>query len=143
MPRGRLIAICALTLCGFAANSLLTRRALGPGLAGPASFLALRLISGAAMLWLLSRGRPRAGPEAGWRSAAALFLYAAPFSWAYLRISAGMGAFLLFGTVQATMIVTAVIQGERPAVMSPATTSITRMATRATIANTSSPVTPW
>ena len=32
---------------------------------------------------------------------------------------------------------------ERPAAMSPATTSITRMATRATITNTSSPVTPW
>ena len=114
MSRPRLIAICALTLCGFAANSLLTRRALGAGLAGAAAFVGLRLLSGAAVLWILSRNRPRAGAEAGWRSAAALLLYAAPFSWAYLRLSAGVGAFLLFGTVQATMIVTAVVQGERP-----------------------------
>ena len=114
MTRGRLAVICALTLCGFAANSLLTRRALVAGLAGPASFVALRLLSGAAVLWFLARGRPRPGPEAGWRSAAALFLYAAPFSWAYLRISAGLGAFLLFGTVQATMIVAALFLGERP-----------------------------
>jgi drug/metabolite transporter (DMT)-like permease len=114
MPRNRLIAVCALTLCGFAANSLLTRRALGGGLSGAAAFASLRLLSGAAMLWFLSRNRPRAGAEAGWRSAAALFLYAAPFSWAYLRLPAGVGAFLLFGTVQATMIAAAVIQGERP-----------------------------
>jgi drug/metabolite transporter (DMT)-like permease len=114
MPRNRLIAVCVLTLCGFAANSLLTRRALGGGLSGAASFASLRLLSGAAMLWFLSRNRPRAGAEAGWRSAAALFLSAAPFSWAYLRLSAGVGAFLLFGTVQATMIAVAVVQGERP-----------------------------
>ena len=114
MPRWRLSAICALSLCGFAANSLLTRRALGGGLAGAASFAGLRLLSGAAVLWVVSRNRPRAGAEAGWRSAAALLLYAAPFSWAYLRLPAGVGAFLLFGTVQATMIAAAVAQGERP-----------------------------
>jgi len=54
MPRGRLVLICALTLCGFAANSLLTRRALAGGLAGPASFVALRLLSGAAVEGLLA-----------------------------------------------------------------------------------------
>ena len=114
MPRARLIVVCALTLCAFASNSLLTRRALGAGEAGAASFAALRLLSGAAMMWILSRNRQRAGAEAGWRSALWLFLYAAPFSWAYLRLSAGVGAFLLFGTVQATMIGAAVVHGERP-----------------------------
>jgi len=114
MSRAQLVLVCGLTLCGFAANSLLTRRALGGGLAGAASYTSLRLLSGAAVLWLLARDRQPAGPEAGWRSAAALFLYAMPFSWAYLRLSAGVGAFLLFGTVQATMIAAAVIQGERP-----------------------------
>ena len=114
MSRHRLFAICAACLCCFAANSLLTRRALGGGLAGVAAFAGLRLLSGAAVLWILARNRPRPGAEVGWRSAAALLLYAAPFSWAYLRLSAGVGAFLLFGTVQATMFATAVVQGARP-----------------------------
>src|SRR5438105_2507859 len=107
MPRLRIALFCGLALCGFAANSLLARRALGAGLSGAASFTAVRLGSGAAVLWLLARGRPRAGAEAGWRSAFALFLYAAPFSWAYLRIGAGLGALLLFGAVQTTMFAAA------------------------------------
>ena len=114
MTRPRLIALCALTLAAFAANSLLTRRALGGGLAGAAVFVALRLLSGAVVLFLLSLGRDRAGSTAGWRSAAALFLYAVPFSWAYLQLPASVGAFLLFGSVQATMIAAAWLGGERP-----------------------------
>jgi drug/metabolite transporter (DMT)-like permease len=114
MSRIRIALLCALTLCCFAANSLLARRALGGALAGAAAYTALRLLSGAAVLWLIARRRPRAGAEAGWRSAAALFLYAAPFSWAYLRLPAGVGALLLFGAVQATMIGVAVAHGERP-----------------------------
>src|SRR3974390_1539911 len=104
MSRARLAFVCGLTLCGFAAHALLPRRALGGGLAGAGSFAALRLLSGAVVLWILARHREPAGPEAGWRSALGLFLYAVPFSWAYLRLSAGVGAFLLFGAVQATMI---------------------------------------
>jgi drug/metabolite transporter (DMT)-like permease len=114
MSRVRIALLCALTLCCFAANSLLARRALGGALAGAAAYTALRLLAGAAVLWLIARRRPRAGAEAGWRSAVALFLYAAPFSWAYLRLPAGVGALLLFGAVQATMIGTAVAHGERP-----------------------------
>ena len=110
----RLVLACAATLCCFAANSLLARRALGGGLSGFASFTALRLLAGAAFLWLLTRGRRVSGAEAGWRSALGLFLYAAPFSWAYLRLSAGVGALLLFGTVQATMIGASIARGERP-----------------------------
>ena len=91
MPRTRLALLCLLAIGGFAANSLLARRALGAHLAGAASFTALRLLSGAAVLWLLSRQRPRAGAEAGWPSALALFLYAAPFSLAYLWLPAGVG----------------------------------------------------
>jgi drug/metabolite transporter (DMT)-like permease len=114
MSRSRVVLLCALTLCCFAANSLLARRALGGAQAGAAGYTALRLLSGAAMLWFIARGRARAGGEAGWRSALALFLYAAPFSWAYLELPAGLGALLLFGAVQATMMAVAVVQGERP-----------------------------
>lgn len=110
----RLAILCAATLCCFAGNSLLARAALGSGAAGAASFTALRLIAGAAALWLISRGQP-AAREAGWPSALALFFYAAPFSWAYLHISAGTGALLLFPSVQLTMMAVGLFHGERPA----------------------------
>ena len=43
-----------------------------------------------------------------------LFLYAIAFSFAYLSLSTGTGALILFGTVQATMILAALRSGERP-----------------------------
>ena len=48
-----------------------------------------------------------------WISAFALFAYAAGFSFAYNSLSAGTGALLLFGAVQATMIFWGIKQGER------------------------------
>ena len=53
-------------------------------------------------------------PQAGnWPSALALFTYAAAFSFAYISLSAGTGALLLFGAVQATMIIWGLRQGEQ------------------------------
>jgi drug/metabolite transporter (DMT)-like permease len=52
-------------------------------------------------------------PRDRWAAAALLFLYAAPFSFAYLRLSAGAGALILFACVQATMLIGAVRSGER------------------------------
>ena len=46
-------------------------------------------------------------------SAAALFAYAAGFSYAYLTLGAGTGALILFGVVQATIIGWAVTRGDR------------------------------
>jgi len=43
-----------------------------------------------------------------------LFLYAAAFSFAYVSLNAGVGALVLFGAVQATMITAGLIKGERP-----------------------------
>ena len=48
-----------------------------------------------------------------WPSALALFAYAAGFSFAYVDLSAGTGALLLFGAVQATMILWGLHKGER------------------------------
>jgi drug/metabolite transporter (DMT)-like permease len=48
-----------------------------------------------------------------WRSALALWLYAAAFSEAYVALTAGTGALLLFGAVQLTMLSTAFARGER------------------------------
>ncbi len=47
-----------------------------------------------------------------WISALALFLYAAAFSFAYVDVAAGTGALLLFGAVQATMILWGLHKGE-------------------------------
>jgi drug/metabolite transporter (DMT)-like permease len=52
--------------------------------------------------------------DGSWGSALALFAYAAGFSLAYVRIPAGVGALLLFGCVQATMLGTGLVRGERP-----------------------------
>ena len=48
-----------------------------------------------------------------WMSALALFTYAAAFSFAYVDLSTGTGALLLFGAVQATMILWGLHKGER------------------------------
>ena len=44
----------------------------------------------------------------------ALFLYAMAFSLAYVSLETGMGALILFGSVQATMIGVGLWRGERP-----------------------------
>lgn len=102
-------------MIAFAANSVLCRMALEAEAIDPASFTSLRLISGAVMLWLLTLFLTRSKTPAGsWESAAYLFSYAITFSFAYTSLSAGTGALLLFGSVQITMILWAVLVGERP-----------------------------
>ena len=116
-PRAETVLLTALALLAFAANSLLTRVALGGGHLDAASFTAVRLTAGAVVLVILVRAQ--AGSFAplrggGWRSPLYLFAYAAPFTFAYLRIGAALGALVLFGTVQLTMIGWGVARGERP-----------------------------
>ncbi len=111
----RIVALTILALTAFAANSVLCRAALGEGTIDAASFSALRLLSGALILWLLVTLRPgRTTLGGNWRSATYLFLYAVPFSFAYESLSTGTGALILFGAVQATMLIAAVLSGERP-----------------------------
>lgn len=102
-------------MLAFAGNSLLCRLALGSGEMDPASFTVVRIISGALALWLLvtMRGGGRAWRQGNWPSAFALWIYAAAFSMAYVELSAGTGALLLFGAVQATMFGWAMAHGER------------------------------
>jgi drug/metabolite transporter (DMT)-like permease len=114
-PAARTIALTAAALAGFAANSLLCRAALRPGEADAATFTTLRLATGTLTLWLLAaRLRVPILRAGSWPAALALFAYAAPFSFAYLRIGAGVGALLAFGAVQTTMIAWALRSGERP-----------------------------
>jgi drug/metabolite transporter (DMT)-like permease len=114
MPRSRLVALVALTMCAFAGNSLLCRIALRSTAIDPATFTSVRLLAGALVLWLIVRVRAGTNACAGsWRSAAALFGYAVAFSFAYVSLPAGTGALLLFGAVQATMSGYGLWRGER------------------------------
>ena len=111
----------AVALTGFAANSLLTRAAVGPGLIDAVSFTTVRLATGAAALAaVVALSRPPAAHvlAGGWAhavaAAAALSGYAYAFAFAYTRIDAGIGALLLFGAVQITMTGWGLARGDRP-----------------------------
>lgn len=111
----RTLLLTSAALVGFAANSLLTRGALGHGLLDAPSFTIIRLATGAATLALLVRARSGAPASGGsWSSALALAGYAVAFTLAYTRIGAAIGALLLFGAVQVTMIGIGIARGERP-----------------------------
>jgi drug/metabolite transporter (DMT)-like permease len=110
----RTATLTVLAMLAFAANSLLCRAALRDSAIDPAGFTLLRLLSGALVLGLLVRWRQGGKPLGGsWLSAAALFVYAACFSYAYVSLSAATGALLLFGAVQATMLGYGFWRGER------------------------------
>lgn len=107
-----------LALVAFAANSLFARLALGGGAIDAASYTALRIASGAGALWLIARlaspsGQRRAS-GGDWIGALLLVGYALPFAFAYLELTTGTGALILFGAVQATMILGGLHAGERP-----------------------------
>jgi drug/metabolite transporter (DMT)-like permease len=113
----RTAALTFAALTGFAANSLLCRMALGARAIDPASFTAVRLLSGALVLALLVRVTPAArgaGRSGSLRAALALFVYAIAFSFAYLRLTTGTGALILFAAVQLAMLGVSVLRGERP-----------------------------
>jgi drug/metabolite transporter (DMT)-like permease len=111
----RTAGLAAVAMVAFAANSLLCRAALGARAVDALTFTSVRLASGALVLALLMRGRSgMRGGFTAWRLGAALFAYAIGFSLAYTRITAGVGALLLFGAVQATMIGGGLVAGERP-----------------------------
>lgn len=110
--------LTAITMLAFAANSLLCRLALAEGLIDAGSFTLVRLISGAITLiaLLVVRGQWKTDlPTSRFRffAGVALFGYAAFFSFAYLQLSTGTGALLLFGAVQLTLLAIYWWQGER------------------------------
>jgi drug/metabolite transporter (DMT)-like permease len=131
----RVFTLTLLAMIAFASNSLLCRAALRDTQIDAATFTFIRIFSGALVLWPITfarrelfrspqsspggRGGPfslreKVGMRAGdWPSALALFAYAAAFSFAYNTLAAGTGALLLFGAVQATMILWGFRKGER------------------------------
>jgi drug/metabolite transporter (DMT)-like permease len=132
----RIFILTLLAMIAFASNSLLCRAALKETNIDAATFTFVRILSGAVVLWLIimmrrirfpspqSSPNERGGPFSlgekvgmrdggNWVSAFALFAYAAAFSFAYNTLSAGTGALLLFGAVQATMILWGFRRGEK------------------------------
>lgn len=96
--------VCA-ALVAFAANSILARLALTGTAIDPVTFTAIRIASGAVVLWLVVCARSSGATGSGsWVSALALYGYAIAFSIAYLSLAAATGALLLFGAVQITMV---------------------------------------
>jgi drug/metabolite transporter (DMT)-like permease len=107
----------SLTMIAFASNSILNRLALGRGTIDAVSYTTIRLGAGAVTLLLIAITQKNDGSSklrGDWLSAAMLFMYALAFSFAYLSLSAGTGALILFGSVQVTMILAALRSGERP-----------------------------
>ena len=104
-------------LVAFAANSILCRLALGQRAIDAATFTSIRLTSGALALLLLTAVIPRPASKesraGSWTSALLLFLYAMPFSFAYVSLGVANGALILFLSVQATMLLGAIRTGER------------------------------
>lgn len=139
----RVFLYTTFALLAFAFNSILCRLALRGEEIDPASFTGVRLVSGAITLIVISYlfGRvssphvskgvafdedaltdvwatdTRATGTGNWASAAFLFAYAICFSPAYLNLTAGTGALILFGSVQLTMIAVSLFKGERPKVL--------------------------
>ena len=115
MTHTRTLYLTALAMLAFAANSLLCRLALRGLHIDALSFSCIRLLAGAVTLALILRWRavPAVSPKADRLAAAMLFTYVAFFSFAYLSLSAGSGALILFGTVQLTMFAAGLRAGER------------------------------
>ena len=113
----KIIGYTAFALVAFAFNSILCRMALRTGEADAAGFTAVRLVSGAIALIVISYffSRNQTGMKRGnWISAFFLFAYAICFSFAYVGLTAATGALILFSSVQFTMIALALFRGERP-----------------------------
>lgn len=112
----KIFLLTTLAMIAFAANSVLCRIALGNHEIDAASFTSIRMLSGAITLAILlwSRRLPLTTRHINIQSSLALFIYAICFSFAYIGLSTGSGALILFGTVQLTMIGFGLFHGEKP-----------------------------
>ncbi len=103
-------------LIAFAANSVLCRMALGEGVIDAPSFTVVRLMSGIAVLIVISSlraNKEKSTSKGSWISAMMLFLYAITFSFAYISLETGTGALILFASVQITIILISIVSGNK------------------------------
>lgn len=113
----RLFILTVFTMIAFASNSILTRMAVEPGHIDAVSFALLRVLAGAAFLWVLAA---RNGASFDWGhkdrviGALSLTAYMFGFSLAYIHLDAGLGALILFGVVQVSMFGYNAVRTVRP-----------------------------
>ncbi len=120
MVRYKTLVLTILALSAFAANSILCRMALKAELIDPVSFTQIRLFAGALFLtpfFYAKRASLLPAKISDGRAPVALFIYAIAFSLAYVSLDAGVGALILFGMVQVTMIGAAIFKGDRLGMM--------------------------
>ncbi|WP_415919672.1 DMT family transporter [Tateyamaria sp. SN6-1] len=113
----RLALMTCLTMVAFAANSILNRLAVDSGAIDPSSFAVIRVLSGAVVLGMILSVRGGGLPVfAKGRALGVLSLsvYMIGFSLAYVTLDAGLGALILFGTVQVTMFGWSAVRGAVP-----------------------------
>lgn len=115
----RVIVLTGVAMIAFAGNSVLNRMAVGPGWVDPVTFAFVRLLAGAVTLAALVGVRAvlrGAAVWAGWPGrlfgVLGLLTYLLGFSLAYAGLDAGIGALILFGTVQITMFAGALVARE-------------------------------
>ena len=113
----RLILLTCLTMIAFASNSVLNRMAVDSGAIDPSSFAMIRVLSGALALCMIltvrGGGLPLWAPGRA-MGAISLAAYMIGFSLAYATLDAGLGALILFGTVQVTMFGWSALRGAQP-----------------------------
>ena len=113
----RLALLTTLTMIAFAANSVLNRLAVDSGAIDPSSFAIIRVIAGAIALCMILTVRGGGLPVfARGRviGAGSLAAYMTGFSLAYVSLDAGLGALILFGTVQVVMFGWSAVRGAAP-----------------------------
>lgn len=114
------ISFTVFALLAFAGNSVLCRIALGENLIDSASFTVIRLLSGIIILFLILMLKPKAinkknhiKKNGSWLAAIMLFIYAICFSLGYIILDTGIGALILFASVQISMLIANLVKGNK------------------------------
>ena len=110
----RLPLLICLTMIAFAANSVLTRMAVGSSAIDASGFAIIRVLAGATTLSILARGKLQLLSKTRAVGAVSLAIYMIGFSLAYRSLDAGLGALILFGAVQIAMFGWSSLRGDRP-----------------------------
>lgn len=112
----KVLFLTALALIAFAGNSVLCRLALGENAIDAASFTWIRLLSGVVVLLVIlqvTKSEANKASKGSWKAALMLFLYAITFSFAYISLDTGIGALILFASVQITIIFKEFLSGKK------------------------------
>jgi drug/metabolite transporter (DMT)-like permease len=112
----KLLTFTILSLFFLALNSILCKAALVNNYIDAYSFTFLRLFFGAITLVLIFYYRNKRFTisfKSNWITSFILFVYAICFSYAYIKLDAGFGTLLLFGVVQAAMLLSSLFFKEK------------------------------